>query len=67
VNIDHDLDGFITHDNFKKCFSTVMSSKKIQDLFWDPVAAQFRQMEISEFLEVIKPKESSINKEIVRT
>ncbi len=37
VNIDHDLDGFITMDNFKRYFSTVMSSKSIHDLFWNPI------------------------------
>lgn len=67
VNIDHDLDGYITIDNFRKCFSQTMSNKWMNDRFWDDVAGEYRLMDIGEFLEIMKPKECTINKDVIRT
>jgi len=67
VNIDSDLDGCITVDNFRKCFSSVMPYKQIQDLFQIPGKQEYRLMELVEFLEVVKPKDTELSKDVIRT
>ena len=67
VNIDHDLDSFVTVDNFRKCFSQVMSNRQINELFLDKSTGDYRKIDINEFLEIVKPKECMLNKELLRT
>ena len=67
VQIDNDLDGLVTMEDFKRCFGSVMGSKHVHELFWDPLKFEFRKIDISEFLEIMKPKECVINREVVRT
>ena len=67
VQIDNDLDGFITMEDFKKYFGVVMGTKQVHELFWDPSKFEFRKIEIAEFLEIMKPKECIIIREVVRT
>ncbi len=67
VQIDSDLDGWVTHEDFRKGFNNVMSSKQIYELFWDPVKIEYRKIEIGEFLEIMKPKECTVNREVIKT
>lgn len=66
VNMDSDYDGYITYDNFRKCLKSI-SKQKIHDLFWDNEKHDYKLMDIAEFLDCMKPKDFSINKEVVRT
>ncbi len=67
VTLDNDLDGWITVDNFRKCFSHVMSNRQIDELFFDKSLLDFRKIEINEFLEIVKPKECILNKELLKS
>lgn len=44
-----------------------MSYLQIHELFIDKETCRYRKMDISEFLEFLKPKDCQLNKEIVRT
>lgn len=67
VTLDHDLDGWITMDNFQKCFSHTMSNRSINDIFQDKHSGDFRKIDINEFLEIVKPKECILNKEVLKS
>lgn len=67
VNNDRNLDGMLSVDEFRKGFERVMTSKQINDLFWDKESYSYKQMNIAQFLEIMKPREFFINKEIVKT
>jgi Ca2+-binding EF-hand superfamily protein len=67
VNLDSDLDGFLTEDNFLKAFDKSMNKNKIFSLFWDSQKKEKKKLDIAEFLDVMKPKDCIINKEVLRT
>ena len=46
VNIDSDLDGLISVENFKKCFGSVMNIKQIHEIFLDSSTGEYRKMGI---------------------
>jgi Ca2+-binding EF-hand superfamily protein len=65
--MDTDFDNLITMENFLKCFSTVMSKQQVKNIFWDNEKKEYKKLNLGEFLEIMKPTDSVINKEVVKT